>query len=86
MSLGLNAILGDIWRKIVMDKIKLDKDTPKTYNGNMNIVKTMRKKKGWNTQKMGEYLGVSPRSVENYEQGRRPTPQHVINNLKKLRW
>ena len=48
-------------------------------------IKKIRKKKGWNTKKMGEYLGVSGRSVENWEQGRRKIPQHAINSLKNLR-
>lgn len=50
----------------------------------MNIVKRIRKKKGWSVKKMAYYLGVSPRTVEGFEQGKR-VRQTYINLLNKIK-
>lgn len=50
----------------------------------MNMVKRIRKNKGWSVKQMAEYLGVSHRTVEGYSQGRN-IPQTVVNLLKKVK-
>lgn len=50
----------------------------------MSYTRTVRDNKKWSRVKMGEFLGVSPRTVEGYELGRNE-PLHIINMLKKVR-
>ncbi len=47
-----------------------------------SIVKNIRKLRGWSTTKLGEELGVSPRTVESWEQGLR-TPSGPALKLMK---
>lgn len=41
----------------------------------------IRHKLGMNTKKFGALLGISPRTVEEYEQGRRQVPDVIVLNL-----
>ena len=41
-------------------------------------LKQLRKEKDWSTADLAEKLGVSPRTVENWEQGRMPSKTALL--------
>lgn len=47
------------------------------------LIRSIRHQRGWSVREMADALGVSPRTVEGWEQGRK-VPQMAINLLKKL--
>jgi len=48
-----------------------------------NHISRIRHKHGWSVAALGQLLGLSPRTVEGYEQGR-PVPPPVLKLLEKV--
>jgi len=44
-------------------------------------VKKLRKKKGWSVADLAELVARSPRTIENWEQGRRAIPAAALKRL-----
>lgn len=41
-------------------------------------IRQVRQQKGWSTEKLADLVGVSPRTVEGWEQGRMPSKPALI--------
>ena len=50
----------------------------KGMNEDTKKLKESRKKLGWSVDEFGKAVGVSGRTIENYEQGRRKIPKTVM--------
>lgn len=48
-------------------------------------IRAIRKSVGVNCKKFGKLIGVSGRTVENYEQGRRKPNKAVVMNIKRIK-